>query len=139
MDLFKSLTASGELGDDGVDSGGPNEGLGVLVPCGQKLLNRSDEIGHAEKASAADPLVGQLRKPTLDQVQPTATGWHKVRDKTRVSFEPRLDLRSVMGPVVVHHQVQRRLAGKLTVDAAEKLQELLMAVAFVKVANHFAL
>jgi hypothetical protein len=26
-----------------------------------------------------------------------------------VSFEPRLDLRSVMGAVVVHHQVQRRL------------------------------
>jgi len=42
LDLFEGLTASGELGDDSIDSGGPNEGLWVLIPCAQEVLDRSD-------------------------------------------------------------------------------------------------
>ena len=137
MDLFKSLTASGEFGDDGVDGSGPNKGPRVLIPCAQELLNRSDEIGHAEKGIAANLFIGQLGEPPLDEVQPTATGRHKMRDKTRVSFKPGLDLDGVMGSVVVHHQMERRLAGEFTVEAAQKLQELLMAMTLVKVADDF--
>jgi hypothetical protein len=121
LDLFESLSASGEFGYDGVDSSGPNEGLGVLIPDTEELLNRCDEIGHAEEGTAANPLIGQFGKPTLDQVQPTATGGHEVRDKTRVSVEPRFDLYRAMSAVVVHHQMQRSLARELTVNTTEKL------------------
>ena len=44
-----------------------------------------------------------------------------------------------MGAVIVHHQVQWSLAGELTVNTTEKLQELLMAVALMTVADDLAL
>src|SRR5689334_25446571 len=55
-----------------------------------------------------------------------------------MSIEPVLHLRRAMGTVVVHHQVQRPLAGELAVDAAQEPQKLLVAVTRVAVANDFA-
>ena len=68
MDLFESLTASGELGEDRVDGGGPNKGLGAGVPSSQEVLNRGGKIRDAKKGIAADALVGQLPEPTLHEV-----------------------------------------------------------------------
>jgi hypothetical protein len=67
------------------------KGLG-FIPSGRELLNGGDEIGHVEKGATANPLVSQLGKPTLNRVQPTATGGHKMRHETRMSFEPGFDL-----------------------------------------------
>ena len=68
MDLFESLTASGELGEDRVDGGSPDKGLGACVPSSQEMLNRGGEISDVKKGIAADTLVGQLGKPTLNEV-----------------------------------------------------------------------
>jgi len=68
------------------------KGLGLLISDTEELLNRCHEIGHAEEGTAANPLIGQFGKPTLDQVEPTAAGGHEVRDKSRVSVEPRFNL-----------------------------------------------
>ena len=74
LDLFESLTASGEFGEDRVDGGGPDEGFGACVPSSQEILDRGSEISDAKKGIAADALVGQLGEPTLNEVEPTATG-----------------------------------------------------------------
>ncbi len=60
MDLCQSLAASGEFGDDGIPRCGPDEGLGILVPGGEKIFNRGDKIVEAEKRIAPDALVGQF-------------------------------------------------------------------------------
>jgi hypothetical protein len=44
-----------------------------------------------------------------------------------------------MSAVVVHHQMQRRVAGKLPIDAPQKLEKFLMPVTFVTIANDLAL
>ena len=59
--------------------------------------------------------------------------------ETPMRFEPCSDLDCVVGAIVVHDQVKRSVAGKLAVEAAQKLQELLMAVTLVKVADYFSL
>jgi hypothetical protein len=128
LDLFESLTASGELGDNRIDGGGPDERPGTCIPGGQKILNRGREIGNAKKGIAADALVGQLRKPTLDEVEPTATGGHAMQDEAGMLLEPSLDLDGTVSAVIVDHQMERRVARKLPVDASQKFQELLMPV-----------
>src|SRR5881227_2762414 len=56
----------------------------------------------------------------------------------RMSVEPALHLRRAMGAVIVHYQVQRRLAGEFAVDAAQEPQKLLVAVTLIAVADDFA-
>ena len=52
--------------------------------------------------------------------------------------EPGLDIGSPVSAVVVHDQMQRRLAGKLPIDASEEPQELLVPVTLMEVADDFA-
>jgi hypothetical protein len=73
LNLFESLAAFDELGDNRVNGGGPDERLGTCVPSRQEILNRGGEISDAEEGIATDALVGQLSKPTLDQVEPATT------------------------------------------------------------------
>jgi hypothetical protein len=63
-----------------------------------------------------------------DQIQPTGTGGHKVRDEARVSVEPRHRPGMPMSPVVIHHQVQGNVSRKLLVESAEKLKKLLVSM-----------
>ncbi len=72
----------------------------------------------------------------LDQIQPTGTGGHKVRDKARVALQPGLDLGLLVRTVVVHHQMQAYLSGELLVEAAQKLQELLVAMPLIALSDH---
>src|SRR5215469_2907917 len=55
-----------------------------------------------------------------------------------MSVEPALHLGRAMGAVVVHHQMQWRLAGELVVDAAQEPQKLLVAVTLIAVTDDFA-
>jgi hypothetical protein len=128
LDLFESLTAFGELGDSRVDSGGPDERPGTCIPGSQKILNCGREISDAKKGIVADALVGQLGKPTLDEVEPTATGGHAMQDEAGMLLEPSLDLDGAVRTVVVDYQMERRVPRKLPVGASQKLQELLMPV-----------
>ena len=53
-------------------------------------------------------------------------------------LEPRPDVRLLVRPVVVHHQVQLQFLGKFPVQPAQKFQPLLMAMPGVTLANHLA-
>src|SRR5256886_6953952 len=73
-------------------------------------------------------LFRQLPKPPLHQVDPTGTGGNKVPHETRMPFQPALDFRGLVRPVVIQHQVQFLVPGKVPVQAAQEPQEFLMAM-----------
>jgi hypothetical protein len=58
LDLFQGLAATSEFGDDGLNCGGPDEGLGILVPGGQEVFNGGDKIIDTKKRTTTDALVG---------------------------------------------------------------------------------
>jgi hypothetical protein len=62
------LFAPAELFDNRLDRRRPYERLGVVIPDGEKFLNRLLQIRHADKDSPADAFAGQLTKPPLKQV-----------------------------------------------------------------------
>ena len=68
LDLFQGLAASGELGHDGVDGGGPDEGFGVLIPYGEKVLDGGHQMVDAEEGVAAEAFVGSIRLSQLQLV-----------------------------------------------------------------------
>src|SRR5213078_579162 len=117
LDLFQGSTTASELFLDGLDSRGPHEGFGILIPNGEKCLNGGLEVGHAEEDAAADGLVIQVAEPSLDQVHPTGTGGDEVRHETGIALQPRLYFRVLVRPVVVHDEMQRDIARKLGVEA----------------------
>src|SRR5271170_5487960 len=75
------------------------------------------------------------RSTRFSQLELVGTKWHT---KARMLVQPRLHVRRFMRAVVVHHQVQLQRRGKLSVQAAQKFQPLLMPMAAVALANHLA-
>lgn len=62
-----------------------------------------------------------------------------MRHETSVSLEPALHSGVFVRAIVIHDHVQGHVAGKLLIQALQKLQELLMAVTRVTLANDLAL
>ena len=56
-----------------------------------------------------------------------------------MTLQPRLHLGMCVRAVVVHAPVQRHRAGKLVIQRAQELQELLMPMTFVALTDDFAL
>lgn len=112
MNLLQSLAAARKLGQNGFHGGGPDKRLRLLVPSQQELPDGSDEIGHAIDGTSADGLLGELSKPAFDEIEPTAAGGHKVRDKAGMFPQLGLCLVVTVGSVVVEHQVQGTSPGK---------------------------
>jgi len=56
-----------------------------------------------------------------------------------MALQPRLHVGMLVGAVIVHHQVERDLAGKLRIKASQEFQELLMAVPGKALPDHFPL
>ena len=121
MDLFEGLLAAGEFCDDGIDSCGPDEWFGVVVPSIQEFFDGGDQIQDAEERVAARTLIGQLGEPTFNQVKPTATGWDIVDDKTAMFAEPGFHIGMPMSTIVIHDQMQDLCVRKFAVNASEKL------------------
>src|SRR6266849_8294520 len=60
-------------------------------------------------------------------------------DEANMLLEPSFDLDGTVGTVIVNHQMERRVAWKLPVDAPQKLQELLMPVPRATFPDDFSL
>ena len=83
----------------------PEEGLGIFVPRGEEVIDGCNKFVDAEEGITADAFVGEFGKPSLDQVQPTATGGDIVDHEAGMLPQPGFDLCSAVGPVVVHDDV----------------------------------
>ena len=103
LDLLKRLAAARECLLDHFDGRRPYERFRMLIPRGQELHNGLLQFFDVGERSAAHAFAGQFPKPSLDKIEPTGTGWDKVRDKARMSFEPGLDPGMFVRAVVVQH------------------------------------
>src|SRR6266550_7372428 len=89
----------------------------------------SYQFGDRFKNPTPNALVGQITEPALDHVEPGAGSRHKVQMEPRMAFQPRFDLRVLMGSIIVYDQMQVQLSWGLLINQCEKLYPLLMAVA----------
>ena len=105
LNLLEGLTTTSQFVDAGVDRGGPEKGLRVVVPRRQKFLDRGDQIVAAVKGVPADAFRRQFSTPAFHEVEPTGTGRHNVRNEPRMPVEPGSHRRMGVRAIVVHHQV----------------------------------
>ena len=105
LDLFECLTAVSALLLNGFDRSRPDEGSGIFIPRHQELRDRQLQIFHAAEGAPPHSLGGQLSKPALDEIEPTGTGRHEVREEAGMPCEPGLHLGMRVRAVVVHDQV----------------------------------
>src|SRR3546814_6323940 len=77
----------------------PDEGLGVVGPVRDPGADRGDELADGAVGAAAEPLVGELGEPALDQVHPRAVGGGEVEREPGVALrseEHTSELQSLM-------------------------------------------
>jgi hypothetical protein len=91
VDRLQHLFPTTDLFDDGVGVGGPDEGLGVLIGCGEEPVDRSLEIDDASEDPVFETLPGQLGEEALDGIEPGGRGRGAVEMEPLVPFAPGLD------------------------------------------------
>ena len=96
--------------------------LGMLVSLSKITLDLLDQLPNAAKTPFSHYIASQVGKESLDQVQPRARRGCEVHVKSRVLFQPRLDLGVLVGAVVIRDQVDVQILGCFAVDLLEKAQ-----------------
>jgi len=92
-------------------------------------FNGGDQFADRSKHPTPNSLVGQIAEPTLDHVEPGAGSRHKMLMESGMAFEPRFDLRMLMGRVIVHDQMQVQVRWGFLINQFQKLDPLLMPMA----------
>jgi len=105
----------------------------------QVVFNRSNQFRDVVETAAANPLVGNLSKPTLDQIQPRTRRRDEVDVKSGMSSHPGFDPRVFVGCVIVHDKMQIEMGRRLGVDLVEETNEFLVSMTRHAVADHFAI
>ena len=124
--------------EDGVDSGAPHERLRVRVVVPQVVFDGHDQFLHAAKDAAPKALLRQLAEPALDQVEPRGAGRREVQLKARMGGQPVAHRLVLVGPVVVEDDVQGQIGRERAVEAPQELQEFLMPMTAVALADDLA-
>jgi hypothetical protein len=99
----------------------------------QVVFDRSDQFRDALETAAANPLVGNLSKPTLDQIQPRTRRRDEVDVESGMSSQPGFDPRMFVGCVIVHDKMQIEIGRRFGVDLVEKTNEFLVSMTLRKV------
>ena len=105
----------------------------------QVVLNRSNQVRDAVETAAANPLVGNLSKPALDQIQPRARRRDEVDVESGMSSDPGFDSRVFVSCVIVHDEMQIEMGRRLDIDLVEETNEFLVSMTRHAVADHFAI
>jgi len=105
----------------------------------QVVLDRSNQFGDAVETAAANPLVGNLSKPALDQIQPRTRRGDEVDVESGMSSYPGFDPRVLVSCVIVHNKMQIEMGRCLGVDLVEETNEFLVSMTRHAVADHFAI
>jgi len=102
----------------------------VVDVCGYRTLQGSN----AGERATSNSTIGDIGKETFDSVQPRRTGRGEMNVIARMFREPRLNHRVLMRRIVIHYQMNIKLARHGTIDVVQKLDEL-----FVPMARHATL
>jgi hypothetical protein len=94
-----------------------------------EVVDSGDEIFDAAEAAAADGLLGNETELALNLIEPGRVGGGVVHVKAGPLCEPEAHLGMLVGSVVVDDQMNTQLWRHPLVDALEKAEKLLMAVA----------
>ena len=105
----------------------------------QIVFDGSNQLWDAVKAAAANPLIGNLSKPTLDQIQPRTRRRDEVDVESGMSSHPGFNPRVFVGGVIVHDQMQIEMGRRFGVDLVEETNEFLVSMTRHAVADHFAI
>ena len=124
--------------EDRVDSGAPHERLRVRVVVPQVVFDGHDQFLHVAKDAAPKALLRQLAEPALDQVEPRGAGRREVQLKARMGGQPVAHRLVLVGPVVVEDDVQGQIGRERAVEAPQELQEFLMPMTAVALADDLA-
>lgn len=109
-----------------------------MVIEGQVIADGAFQLNGAAVSATADLALGERGEPSLDLIEPRGKGRREVHMEARIAREPTLDGGSLVGTVVVHHQMHLEFFRRCLVDRAQKLQKLLRAVAPMQLTDDFA-
>ena len=107
-------------------------GLDVLVDSG-------DQIRDVSERASTDALVGNLAEPALHHVQPRAGSGNEMQVEAGMAFQPGLDARMFVRPVVVDDQMQVQIEWCLDADQLQETDKFLMAMPRHAIANDRAI
>jgi len=100
----------------------------VLVVVLDKLADLALEVCDRVKGGAADRLIGDQRKPTLDLIEPGAVGRGEVQMKARPPCQPGTHFGVLVRAVVVADQVNIEVFRNVGLDMAKEGKKLLVPV-----------
>jgi len=88
--------------------------------------------------AAAQLFFGEAREPAFHQVEPGSAGRREVEMKARMTQQPTLEGRGLVGGVIVDDQMERAAARDLVVNGLQELAELHRPMAAMKLPDHGA-
>src|SRR5260221_6325847 len=100
-----------------------------MVGLGDEAVDGGLEVDDRAKDAALEAAAGEFGEEALDGIEPRARGRGEVEDEARMARQPGLDLRMLMGGVVVDDDVDDLTGGGFGFDGIEGADELLMPVA----------
>ena len=99
------------------------------------FLDCGGQVREAAKHAVAQAVGRNIAKEPLDHVEPGCAGRGEMNMEAWVLGDPRLDLRMLVGRVVVADQMQRLALRRFTVDLAQEVEPLDMAMALLAAAR----
>lgn len=88
------------------------------------------------KDTALERVGVQVAEESLDHVEPRSAGRREVHVEARMALEPGLDLRMLVGGVVVGDQMQVAPRRRFAIDLAQEFQPLLVPMPRQALADH---
>ena len=82
--MLKNLSGADGLFNDGIGLGGPFEGCGLGVPCGDPGVDGGFELRNALEGAAPDLLAGDFGEQPLHEIKPGRGGGRVVHLETRM-------------------------------------------------------
>src|SRR5260370_20192437 len=110
-----------------------------MVGLGDEAVDGGLEVDDRAKDAALEAAPGEFGEEALDGIEPRARGRGEVEDEARMARQPGLDLRMLMGGVVVDDDVDDLTGGGLRLHGVEEAGELPMAVALHSTARVLSL
>jgi hypothetical protein len=115
------LTKPFDLAEDEVGIRLPHKRLGIFVAVIQVGEHRFLQRTNGRVAATADTSFGYLREQPFYQVEPASAGRREVYVVAWMPRQPSSNLADLVGPLIIHHQVNVESLRQIGIDLVEKL------------------